>query len=366
MARLTTEEFIRRAKEVHGDRWDYSQSVYTGCYNKVKIICREHGPFYQLIGNHLKGCGCLDCGNDSSSKKQASSKEEFIRKARAVHGKKHNYDEAVYVNNATPVKIICPIHGAFWQIPTVHIYGRSDCPKCATNTMSEKLSMTTAEFIEKANKVHNHRYSYPDDLKYTNAHTKVKIICPIHGGFWQDPDAHLHGFGCAECGFDKTKKALSMNTAEFIDIANSIHCEAYEYNNAKYINMHTKVEITCPIHGPFMQTPMSHIHLGCGCPNCAKSGFKSAKPAILYYLEIDNGGQKLYKIGITNNTVTSRFKKSDLELITVLATHEYKIGSDAFKQEQEILKEYKQFKYGGPPILSSGNTELFTENILNL
>lgn len=92
--------------------------------------------------------------------------------------------------------------------------------------------------------------------------------------------------------------------------------------------------------------------------------FVQTKPAILYYLSINNG--EAYKIGITNKSIKDRFNSTDLKKITVLKEWEYPIGYDAYKAEQRILSMYKEFKYKGHDLLQSGNTELFTYDILGL
>ncbi len=83
---LTTEEFIKKAKEIHGDKYDYSKVEYTSTNDKVCIICPEHGEFWQRPHNHLKGQGCPKC-----SGKFKTDTEYFIEKAKKIHGEKHVY-----------------------------------------------------------------------------------------------------------------------------------------------------------------------------------------------------------------------------------------------------------------------------------
>ena len=189
----TTEEFIRRAKKVHGDKYDYSKVEYKGTHTKVCIICPIHGEFFQTPNNHLHGQGCLACGG-----RKQLTKEEFIQKAREVHGDKYDYSKVEYVNKNTKVKIICPIHGEFFQTPNNHLQGHG-CHKCVGCKQ-----LTKEEFIQKAREAHGYKYDY-SKVEYINAHTKVKIICPIHGEFEQEPNSHLEGKGCPNC-YHKTKK----------------------------------------------------------------------------------------------------------------------------------------------------------------
>ena len=68
--KLTTEEFINRAKLVHGDKYDYSESVYVNARTNIKIKCKDHGEFQQKPYNHLGGNGCKWCAIHKKAKSQ--------------------------------------------------------------------------------------------------------------------------------------------------------------------------------------------------------------------------------------------------------------------------------------------------------
>ena len=130
MAKLTTEEFIKKAREVHGDKYDYSKVVYVNSKEKVTIICPEHGEFEQPPQKHLSGQGCVKCHRDSIAKRYSLGTEKFIEKATAIHKGFYDYSMVEYVNSHTYVQIICPIHGVFPQNPASHLRGHG-CPICA-------------------------------------------------------------------------------------------------------------------------------------------------------------------------------------------------------------------------------------------
>ena len=125
--RLTNEKFIKRAKDVHGDKYDYSKVEYINSQTKVCIICPEHGEFWQTPCNHLNGTNCPMC-----SKKMIGNgnTNEFIRRSILIHGDKYDYSKSVYVNSNKKIKIVCPIHGEFEQVASYHLAGNG-CPKCA-------------------------------------------------------------------------------------------------------------------------------------------------------------------------------------------------------------------------------------------
>ena len=199
--KLTSDEFIKRAKEVHSNRYDYSKVNYINYHTKVCIICPEHGEFWQEPANHLSGQNCPKCASIEVHTNQSNGKDVFIQKAKEVHNDKYDYSKVNYINNHTKVCIICPEHGEFWQKPLKHTQGKG-CPYCGG---TKKL--TTEEFIQKAKEVHNDKYDY-SKVEYKTAETKVCIIFPEHGEFWQTPHAHLTNQGCPECNTSKNSKIV--------------------------------------------------------------------------------------------------------------------------------------------------------------
>lgn len=144
------------------------------------------------------------------------SNDEFIREAQSIHHNKYDYSKVEYVNNKTKVCIICPEHGEFSQTPSDHLNGKG-CPQCAGNVRCDKDT-----FIEKAKHIHNDRYDY-SKVEYVNAHTKVCIICPEHGEFWQTPNNHLNGNGCPLCKNRKIGDGLRDTVEDFTKKSNEIH-----------------------------------------------------------------------------------------------------------------------------------------------
>ena len=203
-----------------------------------------------------------------------SNKNIFIKKSNKVHENKYDYSNIIYKNAKTKVSIICPAHGIFKQTPTKHLSGRG-CITC----YKEKYYGTLEKFIKKSNKVHENKYDYSSTI-YVNNTTKVSIICPTHGMFKQNPKEHTSGQGCKEC--NKERRKLSNPIEKFIEI----HGNKYSYSFVNYINMITKVSITCPAHGNFNQLPKNHIE-GKGCPKC-KCNISKGEKMIINYLNKNN------------------------------------------------------------------------------
>lgn len=262
----TTKAFIENAKEIHGDKYDYSNVNYKNNKVPVCIICADHGAFWQKPNDHLMGHGCPKCGRKQSTSAKTSSTDEFIRKARQVHGDKYCYSNVKYVNSHTKVCIICEEHGEFWQSPNSHLRGRG-CPQCARIKSGRAKRMTAEEFVSKAKNVHGDKYVY-SEAKYTGSKVKICIICPRHGKFWQIPSDHLNGCGCKKCRADTLSASKKLNTEKWICYANRVHGGKYDYSVSCYSDSRTPIMIVCPKHGAFSQLPYIHLQ-GHGCPKCA-------------------------------------------------------------------------------------------------
>lgn len=215
--------------------------------------------------------------------------EEFIIKANLIHNNKYDYTKSNYVNNNTKLTIICKDHGSFEQRPVDHFKGQG-CPYCGG---SNKL--TTNEFINRSNKIHNYKYNY-SKAKYSNIHSKVCIICNTHGEFYQEAKLHMNGFGCPWCSKKK------MDTETFIEKSKNIHGDTYNYDKTIYTRNKNKVCITCYKHGDFWQFPNHHIY-GCGCPVCKESTLEK---------EIRNELEK-YKITYISQYNTNWLKRQSLD-----------------------------------------------------
>ena len=247
----TVEWFVEQARLVHGDFYDYSQAVYENNHTPLTVICPEHGPFDIYPSSHLRGAGCPKCDGRNLTK------EEFFELARRAHGDKYEYDKVEYVNRTTPVIITCPVHGEFWQTPGNHLRG-AGCIQCHIDSRTSDLDT----FIARAREVHGDKYDYSKAV-YVNSGTKICIICPEHGEFWQIPNTHLRGAGCPACT-GKMKK----DTEVFIEEARRIHGDKYDYSKVEYKTNKDKVCIICPEHGEFWQAAAGHLKGG-GCPECS-------------------------------------------------------------------------------------------------
>ena len=130
MRRLTNPEFIDHAKSIHGNRYDYSKSIYVNNRKKIEIICHIHGSFWQKSDGHLNGRGCKACGYEKNGNTSRLTQQEFLQKCEEIHETRYDYSRVRYIDSHEKVQIGCRKHGWFWQSPVVHVHQKSGCPKC--------------------------------------------------------------------------------------------------------------------------------------------------------------------------------------------------------------------------------------------
>lgn len=146
--RSTVERFLEKAYLVHGDRYDYSKINYTKAHCYLDIICRDHGEFRQRADHHLTTQGCPKCMAISKGDLYRFTKEEYIERARKVHGDKYDYSLVDYFNSQTKINIICREHGVFSQVPNSHLYV-GGCPVCSTQKVGYRSNMSGTFYILK-------------------------------------------------------------------------------------------------------------------------------------------------------------------------------------------------------------------------
>jgi len=235
---------------------------YKNNSSELHCYCSKHGNF---ISSWTKiqqqaGDGCSLCGKEINVISIKKDWDNVLSDFKFIHGDKYDYSKSKYNKSTEKICIVCLIHGEFWQTPASHKKGQG-CPLCSREK-SKGSRFKKEEIIEDFNKTHENKYKY-NDFNFENLYQKIQIVCPIHGVFIQSIRNHRRGDGCPKCGgrFTRTKE-------EFISIANKIHDFYYDYSKTVYTNAHTDINITCPIHGDFSQSPNNHIR-GQGCPRCA-------------------------------------------------------------------------------------------------
>lgn len=202
----TQEEVIREFRVAHGTRYDYSKVVYEGSATKVIVVCERHGPFAVTPSHHKAGVGCRACAFESSKISRdefiARARElhgeryeyrdvpsdlrvssDSIEITCRVHGVLFRQSASTHMHGHTG----CPECKSLLQTGPAHLRGSH-----------KARSEVTDDFVSRARLVHEDRYNY-DECDYRNAYKKVRIRCGDHGVFEQAPGNHLRGSGCPSC-----------------------------------------------------------------------------------------------------------------------------------------------------------------------
>lgn len=274
---------------------------------------------YEKYGQVVR-CKCKKCGYEWSNKTELLLKNKYCPNCaklvrytndsfkKFVHDKNPNvqvignYEE---VGSHGNVECKCLVCGNVWKPNVVSLKKGSGCPICAANFRKNNLSKSTEQFISEAKGLFGNKYNY-SKVSYSNNKTKVCIICPEHGEFWQTPSAHLKGQGCPKCSYESIGIKQRRTTEDFINIANHIHNFKYSYDKCVYTTKRQKVVITCPIHGDFEQTAGNHIR-GAGCPKCNQSKGELLVSNLLYKYNIPHIYQYTLKHQINNRKVIVDF-----------------------------------------------------------
>lgn len=281
------------------------------------------------------------------------------------------------------------------------------------HTNNKTLNKTFSTLKDRFIAAHGNYYNY-DNVIFDGMMNKVIITCPTHGDFEQTPMGHVKGKGCYQCGKDKAaKKHCKFTKDEIIEISKQFKSttdfrvnepEAYRIANkrfgknflqeicknmhnpskrktteefkvelpteytllSQYTNSHTNVLVKHNVCGTEFEAKPYHLLNGvCGCPLCKQSGgYSMDKPGILYLIQLKTkNNEYVWKIGITNLSVNKRYRKWERNKFIRVHTYHFEDGRLCYDLEQHLLDKYKDYKYSGPPLLKSGNTEIITHNI---
>lgn len=217
----SNEEIIANFKAVHGDRYDYSKTIYSNSSIKVVVLCSVHGAFEVLSSHHKNGVGCRKCYFES----QKISMREFLSRSQNIWGDTYDYSFIRELPvGRKKAHIFCNVHKVFFhQEPRNHMRGHTGCTKCRSSKLTgsrETLGVFTSQsqlnegMISRAREIHGNKYDYGDFI-YVNYETKGSIICPLHGKFLQATSNHLKGRGCPKCAIDNVKSGSFKEKCKF-------------------------------------------------------------------------------------------------------------------------------------------------------
>lgn len=188
--RLSHDEYVIRANEVHNNTYDYSKTQYLRMASKITITCKRHGDFEQVAQDHINGKQCRYCARNQPTE------SEFLEKFQEIHPtldfSKFKY---TYQSNKSTFEVKCTVCNiVFFPCISNLVNQKSGCPKCNNN-----LQKDTKTFISEAIEIHGNNFNY-DNVEYTNAHGIIDIHCKKHDVIFSIPAFHhLKGRGCDKC-----------------------------------------------------------------------------------------------------------------------------------------------------------------------
>jgi ssDNA-binding Zn-finger/Zn-ribbon topoisomerase 1 len=214
--------FAAKAAEIHGACYDYSKVVYVGNKDKVEIVCKEHGPFWQNPNGHLGGKGCPECANDGKRARNAAVSAALAGpKLAALRAMRPEYDfsRAAYVGSNKKIEVLCPQHGAFWASVDNMLVGGTGCPRCGRELVrahGESRRTTQEEWVARATLAHRGKYDYSISV-YKGDKQHIQVICAKHGQFTTRTDGHIYDAnGCPKCSHHESKQETRI--AEYLSM----------------------------------------------------------------------------------------------------------------------------------------------------
>lgn len=265
--KYTQEEFLKKVKESNKNDIDYSEFVYDGNNKHGICKCNICGHVWKSIPMSLfNGHGCPKCAIEYKARLLSRNQDELIKKYKEVHGNTYDYSLVKYVNDKTPIDIICKTHGVFKQRPYNHLKG-AGCPKCAKSG----VKLTQEEFLSRMSE------KFPtidfSNFKYVNCSTPGKCKCNVCGHEWEANYMSLiHSrVGCPKCALKSRTDKRKSTLEDFLKKYNErFPNRKYDFSKSVYINALTYMDVICPKHGIFKSRPNDLLN-GHGCPKCNTS-----------------------------------------------------------------------------------------------
>lgn len=198
-------------KEIHGEKYDYSEARYVDCRTPIKILCRAHGEYFLqkplYHGRKKDPCGCPRCAKERLSDRWRLTVKQVEEKSSKIHGESYSYAKLTVENGTVDTQsqqtVTCLKCGQdFRTVLSRHLKPSqaNGCPHCAQQKRIESLRLSQSEFVVQSDAVHKGKYDY-SKVAYENHSTKVEIVCrKCRESFLQTPHDHKNGMhGCPSC-----------------------------------------------------------------------------------------------------------------------------------------------------------------------
>jgi hypothetical protein len=348
VAKLTNDEWVKRANKIHGSKYEYPISKWGDINSKslVEITCPEHGGFFQSMSNHThvkSPTGCPVCSHT-----RQPSREERISQAVDVHGDKYDYSLwPLEISASTRVETKCIECDKTWfHNVDNHVRGRG-CPNCKSRIKIEKTTKSKSsvinkrllrnkELLQEANLIHFGKYDYSRLDPLFNVKSTVPVICRDHGVFYTTMYNHVKkGSSCPVCvnGMMSEKHALGFD--KWVNVLSEIHPDyIFKPHKNGSNSAKDKIRVKCPDHG-WWTTSIDSLKVS-GCPAC--------KGHCQKYLYVNIVDGTFIKYGIAVNPELRLKKQNRVNRLKseLLMLFEFDNHDDCRRSESEIKSIVKQ------------------------
>lgn len=266
-SRWTREAFLETAKQIHGDKYDYSRiplDLKFSVKARLSLVCRICGDeWVTSLSSHIyRRSGCLACAGV-----KPLTYATVIQRAQLIHGDSIDYssvspEHIVNVNSRLPLR--CRICDHKWT-PSIdsHIYGKHGCPNCA-GQVPWNLDRTLYRFKI----IHGDKYDYSrikeEHINGENSH--IPVHCNLCNHDWNPSIASHLQHGCPNC-----VNVAPWTLTRFLIRTNEIHGPKFDYSQVReehIQNQNSHIPVHCNIC-EYDWNPSIASHLQHGCPNCA-------------------------------------------------------------------------------------------------
>jgi hypothetical protein len=269
--KLGADTILTRLKEVHGNKYKFEMPRDAITTTKINFICHEHGKQKAIISNLLKGSGCRDCSVKRRTVKKTLTTEQWIKKARIVHGDRYDYSKAFYKNARTKLLVTCRDHGDFEIDPSNHIHLKRGCKICSggkfVNADNSKKRLTQAQFLEKANEVAPANLDFTKSV-YKDTRTSLIVTCKIHGDFKIRPHNLFRGANCRKCATALSSSNQRVSKKELTNRIRNKFGNLYEVDENSLTKATSSIRLKCRTHGWF-EGILNNLINSSGCPSCS-------------------------------------------------------------------------------------------------
>lgn len=351
--KLSEEQVFEQLRAVHGDAFDYTNSVYKGTNTPIEVYCKKHDfTFFPTPKNHKNGSKCKHCGREAQISKARKEEDDFIKDSIEIYGDKDDYSLVNYVNNKTEVVITCGIHGEFNVRPDLYLQGKgcSECRRKKTKSTDKEV------FLKEAFKVYGDKDDYTNTNIVSSKET-IDVRCSKHNiTFTKSIQTYLSGYGCPECSAENYRKLRATPPEEYYKKVNEKHNHKYTYTGDFTVGS-SVVTFFCPTHGEQRRNAHSHS-IGAGCRECEVKPFKTnrrtkegyvklanGRPTYLYIIECYNEKEKFYKVGKTFRKMKERYTNSNMPYNYNIINIYENSAEYIWDLEADTHKKYKEHTY---------------------